>query len=130
MYQFSIGAVCQFTSGGDTSVQWPDLVSAWTRYADTYCAKVNDPEMVRRLYTKHLRATTREQDLAPVLKFLASENGRRWHAEEREATRHLSAEMAKIQFEIELVQAKIYRADLARVYNAFIAEKKAGVKKP
>ena len=113
-----------------SSTQWPELVTAWNRYAETYCAKINDPEMVRRVYTKHLRATTPEQDLGPVLKFLASKNGRRWHAEEREAMRHLSAEMAKIQFDIELTQAKIYRADLARVYNAFIAEKKTGVKKP
>ena len=113
-----------------SSAQWPQLVRAWDRYAETYCAKINDAEMIRGLYTKHLRATVPEQDLAPVLKFLASENGKRWYPAEREVARRMSAELTKIQQEIDAVQYKTYQGELAQIYDEFIPDKKARVKKP
>lgn len=113
-----------------SSAQWPRLANAWNRYSESYCAKVHDAEMMRHLYSKHLRAVVSAQDLTPALKFLTSENGKRWYAAERKVVRHLSAELTKIQYEINAVQSKTYQDEQARIYNEFIAETKISGKKP
>lgn len=113
-----------------TSAQWPQLVSAWNRYTEMYCAKVNDPEMIRQLYIKHLRASIPAPDLVPVLKFLHSENGKHWYPAERAMMRRLSAELTTIQLQIEAVQSKAYQDEQARIHAAFTAEMTARAKKP
>ena len=118
-----------FSGLNKTSTQWPQLVTAWNRYAESYCAKANDAEVIRSLFTQHLRANVPAQDLAPVLKFLTSENGKRWYPNERQVTRKMYAELSRIQRELNVKLSKIYQDELARIYDAFIAEVNAR-KKP
>jgi len=118
-----------FSGLNKTSTQWPQLVNAWNRYAESYCAKANDAEVIRNLFTQHLRANVPAQDLAPVLKFLTSENGKRWYPNERQVTRKMYAELTRIQRELNLKLSKVYQDELARIYDAFIAEVNAR-KKP
>ena len=113
-----------------TNAQWPQLMSAWNRYAEMYCAKVNDAEMIRQLHIKHLRASIPVQDLVPVLKFLHSENGKHWYPAERMVMRRLSAELTKIRLEVEAVESKTYGEEQARIYQAFVVETKARAKNP
>ena len=112
-----------FAGLNKSSPQWPRLANAWNRYAEAFCAKANDPDMVRSLYSKSLRAHVPPQDLVPVLKFLASDSGKRWYPAEREAMRQLSLEWAKIQSEIDASLAKTYQDEQARIFGEFYAEK-------
>ncbi len=112
-----------------TSAQWPRLMHAWNRYAETYCAKINDPQMMRHLYTQHLRNSTPAQDLAPTLNYLTSVEGRRWISTEREVSRRFSAELTQMQYDINAEYGKIYQDDLARIYKEFAAERNARGKK-
>jgi hypothetical protein len=114
-----------FAGLNKTSTQWPQLVNAWNRYAESYCAKANDAEAIRSLFISHLRANVPMQDLAPVLKFLTSENGKRWYPNERQVTRKMYAELTRIQRELDVKLSKIYQDELTRIYDAFVAENNA-----
>jgi hypothetical protein len=112
-----------------SSPQWPRLVNAWNRYAESFCAKAHDPQMVRSLYAKSLRAHIPSQDLAPVIKFLSSENGKRWFPAEREAMHQLTVEWARAQNAIEAPLAKIYQEEQAKIYGEFNAERNGAAPK-
>ena len=114
-----------FSGLNKTSPLWPRLANAWNRYAESYCAKINDPDMMQALYAKHLRANISTHDLEPVLKFLTSDRGKHWYTSERKAMLSLSTELAKIQSEIEAPLAKTYQDEQMRIYNDFHAEKPA-----
>lgn len=111
-----------------SSPHWPKLANAWNRYAESFCTKANAPDMVRGLYSKSLRAHVPPQDLGPVLKFLTSDNGKRWYPAEREAMLQLSLEWARIQSEIDASLAKTYQEEQARIFNEFFAEKNGAAK--
>ena len=119
-----------FNGLNKTSAQWPKLVKAWNRYAETYCEKASDNAMLRQLYTKHLRAAMPEQDLASVLTFLGSESGKRWYSSERQVMRRYAAELAKSQYEISAALSKIYADEQAQIYNEFIVDEKKRGKQP
>jgi hypothetical protein len=114
-----------FSGLNKSSAQWPRLANAWDHYAEAFCAKLNDPDMMRNLYAKYVRANVPPQDLAPVLKFLTSDSGKRWYPSERKAMRQLSLELTKIQNDIDAPLAKAYLEEQTQIYKAFDAEKKS-----
>jgi len=118
-----------FAGLNKSSPHWPRLASAWNRYALSYCARLNDSDMMRDLYRKHLRAHVAPENLAPVLKFLNSDSGKRWYPAEREAMRQLSAELARIQTEVEASLSKVYQDEQAKIFKEFYAEKNGSGKK-
>ena len=119
-----------FNGMNKSSAQWPKLVTAWNRYAETYCEKASDNAMLRQLYIKHLHAAMPEQDLTPALTFLVSDSGKRWHASERQVTRRVAAELAKFQYEISAALYKKYTDEQMQIYNEFIADEKKRGKQP
>ncbi len=114
-----------FSGLNKSSPQWPRLVSAWDQYSETFCAKLNDPGTMRGLYTKYIRANIPPQEMAPVLKFLTSDSGKRWYPTARKATRQMWMELAKIQNEIDVPLSKTYRDEQAQIYKAFYAEQRS-----
>lgn len=110
------------------STQWPQLAVAYNRYAESYCSQVNDPELTRRLYAKYLRANMAPTQLAPILKFLRSGNGKTWYSADRDAMLQMSLELAKIQGEIEAQLAKTFQDEMTRIISEFQAEKRAASK--
>lgn len=114
-----------FAGLNKSSPQWPRLVSAWDQYAEAFCTKLNDPDMMRGLYTKYMRANIPPQEMAPVLKFLTSDSGKHWYPAARKATRQMWTELAKIQNEIDAPLAKTYRDEQAQIYKAFYAEQRS-----
>ena len=113
-----------------SSKQWPKLASAWNRYVEVFCSQTNDAKIIRQLYVEHLRAIVPTQKLAPVVKFLNSEDGKRWYPAEREATRRITADLAKMQIDINAVQFKIYEDEQTRIHEEFVAQKETSAKKP
>ena len=119
-----------FNGLNKTSTQWPKLVMAWSRYAESYCEKASDNALLRQLYTKHLRTVMPEQDLAPVLKFLASDSGKRWYSSERQVMRRFTSELTKFQYETSNALSKKYVDEQTQIYNEFIADEKKLGKQP
>jgi len=117
-----------FNGMNKTSAQWPKLVAAWNRYAETYCEKASDNAMLRNLYSKHLRAAMPEQDLTPALNFFVSDSGRRWYSSERQVMRRYAADVAKSQAEINAALFKKYADEQMQIYNEFIADEKKRAK--
>ena len=119
-----------FNGLNKSSTHWPKLVKAWSRYAESYCEKASDNALLRQLYTKHLRTVMPEQDLAPVLKFLASDSGKRWYPSERQVMRRFTAELTKFQYETSNALSKKYVDEQTQIYNEFIADEKKRGKQP
>ena len=114
-----------FAGLNKSSPQWPRLVSAWDRYAEAFCAKLNDPDTMRGLYIKYIRANIPPQEMAPVLTFLTSDSGKHWYPATRKASRQMWAELAKIQNEIDAPLAKTYRDEQGQIYKTFYAEQRS-----
>lgn len=113
-----------FSGLNKSSAQWPKLMRAWNQYADAYCTKANNPQLVRRLYARLLRANIAERDLEPVIHFLNSDKGKRWYPAERKVMNQLNVEWARMQNAIEAPLAKAYQEEQTRIHGEFSSAQK------
>jgi len=102
------------TLGGlnHASPQWPRFVSAWDRYAEEACRRMNDPNLYRDAYLRSIRESMSDADLDVALRMLGSADGHRMLELEKRLSLKVSSDLAERQAGIR-----------AGPYREFVAER-------
>ena len=84
-----------------SSPQWPRFVSAWDRYAEDACRRMNDPNLYRDAYLRSVRESMSDADLDMALRILGSPDGHRMLELEKSLSLKVSADLTRRQSEIQ-----------------------------